>query len=224
MRIEVKCQPVCKDCFGQGRIANPKSSRIQGQMMDIGSECKSCNGKGYTEETMEFEWESSMNTSEGESWFYESNTKNPVNLQNYRMKVYSDFRIIFLDSKITESLNPQSIHIIEEKECPICVEYENTFKPEADYDDKFGLNNALESIEHQESCTDGKIKETRFWGVFGKSQEEYDAEKIKEGRNSFLNDLSLIVLGDWDMNNKIELLSRFVDINELCKKELKKEE
>ena len=75
-----------------------------------------------------------------------------------------------LNSKL-ESLNPQSLHFIEEKDWPYC-------------EGKGMINTASFSGEtnYCKSCNHtGKISEETFFIIFGKSQEEYDAEIFNKG-------------------------------------------
>lgn len=143
-RIKLYCRPKCETCKGTGHY-KPK-----GKVATIF--CPDCTD-GYNNIVMEFKWNMSMSSSEGESWFYESDTKSPITQQNYRMKIYSNLTIVFLDSTITDSLSPTHLEVIKEKECSdeLCEDgviwTQESWDVTAMVDDKCGECNGKGKIE-----------------------------------------------------------------------------
>ena len=100
----------------------------------------------------------------------------------------------------TESINIQSIHIIEEKECPKCKGNIEMIESNGDKKSIYNCQNCKET---------GKISVETSFTVFGKSQEEYNAEKyekgieegLNEGADKAMSDISIIINGDTLMDN-----------------------
>ena len=107
MRIDLIYRKVCDTCEG-----NYVGEKITSPPYKIPT-CKHCIS-GYTEETMEFEW---INVLEhyGSDIHYLNNDQDRITLN-----IDKRGRYIFTSDAnkkdITESLNPQSLHIIEERD------------------------------------------------------------------------------------------------------------
>ena len=166
MRTELKYRKVHKACKGTGDCPLDAESHSTIPDHDRPLPCESCNGLGYTEETMEFNGDA-LDT-QGGSWDYLE-----INGSNI-LRQFPDLKWVAYDAYskiITKDLNPQSLHIYEEKECPYC-------------EGKGMINTASFSGEtnYCKSCNrTGKIEIETSFTVF-KSKEEYDAEIWKEAR------------------------------------------
>ena len=162
MKLKLLCKPVCETCKGKGEHIRywlekkPKVPMVK---------CSDCNGEGYTDKVMVFEWGFEM-------WWED----------NIGLELVLDEKGIWLlesatDKDITESSNPQYIEFISVDDCPTCEGdgwMHNLSGEDEAYENRFKGDKC-------ENCTDGKIERSDGFHVFG-SKEEYDHEIWEEAR------------------------------------------
>ena len=162
MRIDLIYRKVCDTCEGDGELLHLEGATRDDDYM---VHCPDCTD-GYTEETMVFGGDA-LDT-QGGSWDYLE-----INGSNI-LRQFPDLKWVVYDAYskiITKDLNPQSLHIIEEKECPDC---------KGDYVGE-KITSPPYKIPVCKNCTSGKISVETSFTVFGKSENEYRKELLKEG-------------------------------------------
>lgn len=184
-------QKKCKLCKGTGIV--------RWGIAPEEKECITCQGKGYTDEVMEFEWNGYY-----EKWALNVEGK-PTKPHIYYLSIEENgLRVIDRQSKpadITDSLNPTHLEFVDLKGCPKCEEYF------AEAGKKWGNDN-LDDENH--NCTDGKIEVVTQLVIFDKV--EYDAAVIG-GFSEKIN--KFIPIGLLNRMTKEKLGNALVNINNL---------